>query len=260
MYITNNDIEGKLNFTNTLGLFTPPNFRPNENLVTNKMPVELSSDLSSIFDNIENLINNVKYVQQIIDESEYDPLNDLAKDQDVIYHSDTGIIHPEEIPGQMDIDLDTHHSVILNKHILPLSKGKIGYYFTHEIYDNFEINSTLADILKIDLEELLNPLKLNIIHIKPLTTLAYAPFNPKSELDAVSCHLSLNGETTFWATTNPRNTELKTYSAKLSSSSLTAYNPYMLAAKTTTTENTYILNTQFTEMTFTKLLRLTNTK
>lgn len=260
MYITNDDIGAKINFKNTVSQYAPPVFRPDENLITNKMPVELSSDLSSLLDDkIQNLLTHVQYVQQIIDESDYNPLHELAKHKDVVYHSDTGLIRSGEIPGLMGIDLNTHHSVSLAKYYISVN-GKTGYCFDHEIHDTFEINSTIADILKINIDELWDPTVLDIMHIKPFTTPPYKPFNPSMPVDGVFCQLSLSGNTTLWSTTSPRNTDFKSYSEKLSSTKLTAFNPYIIGARTTTSNNSYILNIRFKEMTFTKLLKLTNTK
>lgn len=259
MYFTNEDILKPLD-TNNLVL---PRFIERKaisdewvNAMPNKIPVELSCDISSL--STSNLLTKLKTVQDIVDK-EYDPLNKLAKNNDLIYHNTMGLMGPGYPVPLLDVSRSDNHLILLGK---VTSNNKIGYCFYHEILDSFEIYSKLSEILKIDISEFNFTHLMNEIQVTNIKQFPAFPYDIdgtfKNESDAVSCYLVLNGDVNI--SVRPYFGSSESYSAQLSSTKLTAYNPYVLHALTTTTEDAYILNIRFNTMTFTKLLELTNSK
>lgn len=265
MYFTNEDILKPLDNNNlVLVRFVERKAISDEwvDSMPNKIPVELSYDISGL--STSNLLTKLKTVQAIVDK-EYDPLNMLAKNKDHIYHNTMGVMGPGYPVPLLDVSSSDNHLILLDKekqsHVAT-SNNKIGYCFSHEILDSFEIYSKLSEILKIDISEFNFPNLMNeiqVINIKQFPAFPYDIDDTfKNESDAVSCYLVLNGDVNI--SVRPYFGSRESYSAQLSSTKLTAYNPYVLHALTTTTEEAYILNIRFNTMTFTRLLELANSK
>lgn len=262
MYFTNEDILQPLtsaNLDNKTWLkrkITPDNL---VNSILNKFPVELSCDISNL--NTANLLDKLKNVQAMITQL-HDP--SLAKNMDHVYHNTIGVISPDDTKVRgfyLPLPIPNNHLVLF---FSIKAANKTGYSFLHEVVDSFDIYSKLSEILKISKTEFNFPYmenNLDIIHVKQTPALPYFYYAPIKEPtnDWVSCYLALNGDVTL--SVKPYlNSDEFSYSEKLSSTKLTAYNPHILHALTTTSEDAYILNIRFNTMTFTRLLELTNSK
>jgi len=270
MYLTAEEVAKPMSIRNTFPVFAPPKSFPEEKLITNKMPVELSCDISTLFDTsqIQEILSAAKDAQKIVDEG-FDPLNKTSINHDMVYHKEAGLVtngyetwYHWDPTSTVDPEKGYHSISFM---IYRFNQIGIGYAYDHAIYDSFGIHSRLSEILKIDQSELDLPHDnlLDITHLKPHTAVPWGRRSKKSNttLDQVHCQILLNGDATVWARTTPRSTDqAESYSEKLSSTKLTAYNPYILGTRTTTTEDTYILNIRFNTMTFTRLLELTNSK
>lgn len=267
MYITSEEIVKPLSIKNTVKAYAPPRLFSEEKLITNKMPIELSCDISTLFDTsqIQEILSAAKNAQRIVDAG-FDPLNKTSMNYDMVYHKEAGLVtdgyetwyHCD--PTSTVDPKKGFHSISFMLYRL---NQKIGYVYDHAIYDSFGIHSRLSEILKIDQSEIYLPHAnlLDITHLKPHISMPWERTALKTTLDQVHCQILLNGDATVWARTTPRSTDQEeSYSEKLSSTKLTAYNPYILGTRTTTTEDTYILNIRFNTMTFTRLLELTNSK
>jgi hypothetical protein len=263
MYFTNEDILQpltKANLNNRSWVkrkITPDHL---VNSILNKFPVELSCDISNL--NTANLLDKLKNVQTMVNQL-HNP--SLAKNSDHVYHNTIGVISSDDIRvGGFALTLP-----IPDNHLIMFSSRKatdsnnIGYSYLHEVVDSFDIYSKLSDIFKINKTEFDFPYienNLDIIYIKQTPAFPYFNYDHK-ELgnDQVSCYLALNGDVTLSVKPYLDSDEFS-YSEKLASTKLTAYNPEILHALTTTSEDAFILNIRFNTMTFTRLLELTNSK
>lgn len=268
MLLTNDELNKPMSIINTRTNLAPPKKFPREKFVTNKMPVELSYDISNLFSDgqLQNLLYTLKTAQKIVDEG-FDPLNKTTQYHGMVYHKEAGLVTDgyetwyKWDPDSVISSEKGYHSISFMR--APQITNKIGYCFDHAIYDSFGIYSRLAEILKIDESEFFVPYSnlLDITHLKSNIMVPWAKATASDDLDLVQCQISLSGETILSARTTPRSVENEeSYSEKLSSTKLTAFNPYILSTRTTETEDTYLLTLRFNTMTFTRLLELANSK
>ena len=234
------------------------------NAMPNKYPVELACDISGL--NTADLLTKLRNAQTMVDQ-EYDASHKLAERKNHIYHNTVGVLKIGDPVPIFDTSGPDNHLILFGKQIqgnFNNGGNKIGYCFYHEIRDSYNIYSKLSEILKVDINEFNCPHlenDMDVINIKQ--TPAYPYFNYsemyEGKSDGVSCYLALSGDVTL--SVRPYLGSNESYSAKLSSTKLTAYNPFVLHALTTTSEDAFILNIRFNHSTtFTKLLELTNSK
>jgi tellurite resistance-related uncharacterized protein len=233
--------------TNSTVFFSP---RTNEDAILHKLPIELPIDLSPLTDSFQGLFNKLKQVQDSLDiEFDSNRIKNEVQDHQFIYQK-----------------TDLFHSVYPVIHSI---NNQIGYTLNHEIYDSFDIYSNLSKLLGIKVEDFYAPVTgitniLDIIHIKPYTTLSYhihRPFNDKSSsqlvtnLDGVECMIVLNGDMRFYASTHPKTVVVEKYEGILPKHKIVAFNPEILHTGVALTEDVYILYLRFNNMRFTNFLK-----
>lgn len=225
-------------------------FRHNEIEIINKMPIELSIDLSPLTDSFERLFSKLKQVQDLIDaEFNSNVIKDEIKDHQTIYQTS-----------------EQFHSVYPVIHHI---NNQIGYTLNHEIYDSFNIYPKLSELLGMKIEDFHSPVTgaaniLDIIHIKPYTTLSYhihravddkSPARTVSNVDGVECMIMLNGDMRFYASTHPKTIIPEQYEKVLPKHKIVAFNPEILHTGVAITEDVYILYLRFNDMRFTDFLK-----
>jgi hypothetical protein len=271
MFLNNDDMQGPLNANNTHNSYLPSIKRGMlENKITNKFPVELSFDISKLIDiiNTQKLVDTVKKAQKIVDDGHSKDDLTNASSNELLYYNEMGLVEFGTINEFADVD-ENFHTVNLGTYALVIGE-KQSYCFDHTLYDSFGIYSALAEILQIDKSEFYHSdignkstTFVDVIHIKSYVNPPYKPSTMLEDEDSVMCYLSLSGETTLWTRPSYPLSNTNIYSKALSSTKLTATNRYMLAALTSTVEDSYVLCIQFkksNEMTFTRLLELANAK
>jgi hypothetical protein len=237
------EINSTLSYKNThqTVFFSP---REHEYDIVNKMPMELSTNLSTLIDSFDRLIFRLKEVQNLIDrEFTSDIIINEFQDHQTLY----------ELP-------DPFHKIYPVIHKI---NNSVGYTLNHEIYDSFGINSKLSEILDIDpIPKLVN--LLDVIHIKPHTTIPYhihrsfdynSTLSMSPKLDGVECLIPLSGDMKLYASTHPRTSTSCKYQEIVPKNKIIAFNPEILHTGVALTEDVYLLYLRFNSMSFTELLK-----
>lgn len=246
--INPSEINSSLTYKNTNSnvFFSPRNY---EDKILHKMPIELPIDLSPLTASLERLFIKLKQVQDSVDiDFDSDRIKDEVQDHQFIYQATAPF-----------------HSVYPVVHNI---NNQIGYTLNHEIHDSFDIYLILSKILEIEIIDFHAPVTgianiLDIIHIKPYTTLPYhihRPFNDKSSkytvnnFDSVECMIILNGDMKFYASTHPKTSITEKYEGILPKHKIVAFNPEILHTGVALTEDVYILYLRFNDMRFSDFL------